>query len=50
MDYAAVIWHRPEDKTAPTTQQLNKILDSAATSHESNNRMFPNDTNGGTRK
>src|SRR5579859_6839990 len=25
MDYAAVIWHRPEDKTAPTTQQLRKL-------------------------
>ena len=25
MDYAAVIWHRPEDKTAPTTQQLSKF-------------------------
>jgi ribonuclease HI len=25
MDYAAVIWHRPEDKTAPTSQQLSKF-------------------------
>jgi hypothetical protein len=25
MDYAAVIWHRPEDRRAPTVQQLNKL-------------------------
>jgi hypothetical protein len=25
MDYAAIIWHRPNDKTAPSIQQLKKL-------------------------
>src|SRR5271154_2998356 len=40
----------PRRQNCPYISATQQILDSAATSHESNNRMFPNDTNDGTRK
>src|SRR5579859_6063593 len=45
MDYAAVIWHRPEDKTAPTTQQLRKLSTVQRLRHEGNHRLLSNNTN-----
>jgi len=48
MDYATIIWHRPEDKMSPTVQQQNKFTNYNRTTsnHEDDDGMLSHDIDG----